>query len=274
MGRETVELPKSEPTPIGLINALGGEDNTSEGGWLQGISYWPEPCTYDPTIQVVCDPTEIDFTTLPGGVDFDTFVITEGIEVETVRARDRGYVVDLAARRMRNISSEQIETALWSGLSLFPNNPSFDDASSVAGGPTSLIDGLGALQDYIARNHHSRGMIHAAVNTVSWWRSLGLVEVDGSKLRDVYGNLIVPGTGYPRPDGTDHFAAATGPMSLYLSPIDVTEPYLDPSINKHTSTANRSAAAVWTCGAAIVTMDSSSLVGADVPLLPPAGAPP
>lgn len=272
MSRETVALPKTEPTRAGLVNALGGDEavvsSTASDRWYGGLTYWPEPCGSSTVGMGVCDLQTLDPADFPGGVNFDPFVLSEGVVVPVVRApkgSELSYAEDLARERLLRTTSQKVEAELWSA-SFVGTNPSFTSDIVTYSGPTDLVDGLAVLQTFLANEFSVVGMIHASLYAVGWWRSLGLVEVDGGKLRDIYGNIIVAGSGYPTGAGsTMQVAIATGPIDLYLSPIETTDSVINEDDNTIASSANRFGAAVWSCQTAGIEMDTSSLCGAVIP---------
>jgi hypothetical protein len=151
--------------------------------------------------------------------------------------------VDVAGRAQRSSGyglSRAVERELWTGAAAtaegFTNNlflmggsPNWatDTAVAHASRRYGYETGLARLQATNARLGNGQGVIHASPHLVSLWSKSGFVTQEGTRLRDVFGNVVVAGGGYgydkaPSGDvGSTHeyeWAVVTGPLSVHVSP--------------------------------------------------------
>jgi hypothetical protein len=111
----------------------------------------------------------------------------------------------------------RVEQALWTGdLGNTPNLQ--DDSTDLTGsGAVSPAAALGLLEDFIAANYGSLGVIHITRGSIPILASHFLLTVTGGKLLTTAGTPVVAGAGYPgtSPAGS---AATAGTSWAYASP--------------------------------------------------------
>lgn len=217
--RAAVTPPPRSAPPVSLIAAartnLGANPtiaNDDGGRWERGIAFYAEPCGNAVTLDQ-CTPGAISY----GEGDGRSEVAAEPFIIEAVtKCGSQELAENVRARAFQvlaAIEAKAVEYEFWTGAQALHNNYPNPYLAEVglttlnpAGTPAGLVQALAELQQYLA-DHGSTGatgdggigMIHAARRVVTQWESAGLVRSDpgSSVIRDVYGNLIVAGVGYP-----------------------------------------------------------------------------
>jgi hypothetical protein len=143
------------------------------------------------------------------------------------------------------------------------SNPYLANAASVVqingGGAMTFLDGLGALQDYMAA-HGGLGYIHATRTAVNYMVGIGVVhhseDANDPALYDAFGNVVIAGSGY---DGTGPGNVVPGAGATWIYGTGPTyslesEPWMTPEdmatglnrrTNEMTVQAEMLAAVVW-----------------------------
>ncbi len=119
----------------------------------------------------------------------------------------------------------RVEQALWTGD--LGNEPSLRDSATPAGSTAlALITGLAALEEAIADDYGSLGVIHMTRATALWAFKDRLVESRNGRLFTALGTPVVAGAGYDGSGPTGAAAAAgkawayaTGPVFAYRSEV-------------------------------------------------------
>jgi len=103
----------------------------------------------------------------------------------------------------------RVEQAFWTAD--LGNTPSLEDGGttdiSVAG--ADVTESLGLLEDWIATNYGSQGLIHVTRETALVGLTLGALETSGGRLRTRLGTPVVAGAGYPGTGPAGEAAAAS-----------------------------------------------------------------
>lgn len=123
---------------------------------------------------------------------------------------------DMATMHLLSREEARVEQAFWSGdLGNVPNLA--DDATTLGGGAVPLATGVALLEDFLATEYGSLGVIHMTRGTATICASEDLVNTTGGRLTTTLGTPVVAGAGYPgtSPAGA---AAAVGRAWLYASP--------------------------------------------------------
>lgn len=154
-------------------------------------------------------------------------------------ALDEVNVPERASRSLDYGLSRAVEKELWTGAAgtaegftdniyLMGGSPSWavGTAENDATKRYGYLTALARLQATNARLGSGQGVIHASPYLVSLWHSGGALYVDGSRIRDMFGNTVVAGGGYGYDEAgatdagstTDYeWAVVTGPVSLHVS---------------------------------------------------------
>lgn len=166
-----------------------------------------------------------------------------------------------------------VEGALWDGR--LGNTPNLaDDAADLTSGTAvASAAALARIEDWIAQNYGSLGMIHATRGAVLVLSQQGLVVVRGSRLETLVGTPVVAGAGYPNtsPTGTtpttgDYWVYGSPPIFGYRSEVFTSSnrvgDLLNRGTNDLTSIAERSYSLGYDpCGTAAALFTSASTGG-------------
>lgn len=214
-----------QPFPYGLLSVL---DLRPEGDrhWMNGVTWETLACgpvsgIGDPD----CTPGESGETTATGlpktfepGVPFgeaSAFGVIATFKCSPV-GRSLSQAQDRAVAQLLAREENRVERALATGD--LGNEPNFLGADELLGGSASdPASVLGALEQYIADNYGSAGVIHASVEAASTLTQKGLVVTNGSAARTAgNGTRVVFGGGYGTdPDGD---APSAGESWAYVTP--------------------------------------------------------
>lgn len=122
---------------------------------------------------------------------------------------------DKAEEHLTTREEAGAERAFWTGE--LGNSPALATAeTTVLPGPTSVIQGVAALEDWLASEYGSVGVIHASRGAALVLIKKGAVEVRGGRLQTALGTPVVAGAGYP---GTGPAGQSSdGTTWLYATP--------------------------------------------------------
>lgn len=220
-----VPAPPAGPSRVGLVTSAVEPADTTQGRWVNGFAFTPEHCTGGGTIAWCSsdDPTSLPVEGNEGVVQVHPVVIWHGDECSSFGFGDQ----DFQARARRALNSRRsylLEAELWSGAKAqaagYPNNwltnsasANFDDVTPVDGAQP-LLHALAILQDALTDAVTGRAMIHATRQVVSLLYAEGAVTREGNVLVDAFGNIVVPGEGYPG-TGPDDASPADGQSWMY-----------------------------------------------------------
>lgn len=200
-----------------LVSAAGPNpaDSEPDQRWENGVTFSPETCS-DADAWWECPGVDgapsADKDTLAVNPDPPAFwpwvvwhsdTCTTLDDWRTRGGRERA-IRALEARESKQIAAEFAHgTIVTTGD--FPN-PWLGDANMVdlSAVPLSVLSALAEMQAALASCSPGRGMIHAPIAVASVWYGLRLIEVDGDRLVDPFGNIIVADAGYDgaAPNGT------------------------------------------------------------------------
>src|SRR5699024_6721981 len=110
---------------------------------------------------------------------------------------------DLAEVHLTTREEAGAEREFWTGD--LGSSPSLvDDETTVLGTGQSATLGIAALEDWLAVEYGSQGILHTTRGTALALVTRGVAEIKGGRLQTVLGTPIVAGAGYPGtgPDGS------------------------------------------------------------------------
>lgn len=200
-----------EPVPMQPVHTLLSASrnlsdvlNLGSVNWQAGLVMRSDYCgPAGSWVPCLFEDTADDLTPVPSSVE--ALPITHFADF-ACRAR-LGTDYDAAARMTLGLKMPGlIEREFWRGdkaqaanaatADSVPNDYLAKDPTILMGGtPANLVAALASLQDAIAGC--GLGVIHADRTTVGHWKRLGqVVQHDGFRLYDLYGNRVVGGAGY------------------------------------------------------------------------------
>lgn len=270
--RSVIPAPSADPGRFSLvaqaIDPSTREQGNRDGDWMNGFEFTPEACSGGGLIDP-CDDEAGRTKTLgarPATIAVDPFVVWHGDRCTTLDFRAESFE-DRANAALLRYESALIEAEFWTGTVAAAEslpNPYLTDANLVelapAGAELTPTMALAALEASLADcRGGSRGMIHASPRTVTVWKALDLVSVEGGTIVTTLGTVVVAGAGYDGSSptgvvdatGATAWAYATGIVSVRRSEI-VTIPDKGDfagAVNRTTNLvewrAERFAAAYW-----------------------------
>lgn len=265
---QVVEGIARQPLPYGLFSVLTPRTAADAHWQAEGVTW--ETLTCDPVSGIgdYCAPDPEDRTGLPKNLDAgagtpglaDPFTVYGVYTCSPV-----GHTLDYAQQRAQEhlLAREEarVEQALWTGDL---DNTGFAEDSEQAATGVSLVRGIAALEQWLATNYGSQGVIHmtreAALVAAS--DAVGALQVVGNTLRTRLGTPVVAGAGYPGtgPTGQDPAAGSTylfatpallGYRSEVFPGVDPVSAGFDRASNDLHAVAERAYAVGWDpCGTA------------------------
>ena len=229
------------------VHALGG---AVVYGYPTGCAELWDPCS-EGTFRTKAEDSE---QPLPR---FDAFVVYKALQCSTMGIGDPVEFRTRIERVLDATMSAAVETALAAGFD--PSvNPYFGDVNVVDVTPTpgtAVTPGVGlSLLEQAIGETCRQGMIHATPAVVS---ALTTDRLQGEEMNLVTpnGTPVVSGMGYQgvdtpfleTPDTTEDYMFATGPVSVFLDPVDVLElrDVVDQATNTVVFRAERYVLATW-----------------------------
>lgn len=203
-----VEVPAPARTPraYGLFSALGFRDEDAR--WQNGVTWQGAPCEPAGGIgQVDCDPDPVTNETIGLPKEFDAkfsngegspFVVYGNFKCSPV-GNSPARAEALAEEHLLAREESRVEQALWTGD--LGNVPNFAGANGETA-PTDLgefsepVMAIAALEQWIASNYGSQGVLHMSVSAATMLIASGLVEARSGRLSTAMGTRVVAGAGY------------------------------------------------------------------------------
>jgi hypothetical protein len=220
-----------QPLPYGLFSVLGFRPE-GDSRWLNGIEW--ETLSCDPASGRSgpgCDDVADEngdypetVTGLPKALGRNVGELGEAAAFAVYghwRCSPVGFSPEQAQERatahLLAREEARVEQALWTGdLGNTPNLQA--DATDLTGsGAVSPAAAVGLVEDFIAANYGSLGVIHITRGTVSLLAAQTLLEVRNNRLYTKAGTPVVAGAGYIN-TGPGGSAAADGTVWIYGSP--------------------------------------------------------
>lgn len=186
-----VDGPPRLPLPFGLTSVVPLAEAVTER-WENGVVW--EPLSCDPAGVVVgdCDSPEGFPKQFPAG-GAGTGKASAFTVYGVYKCDPIGHTLEWAQERAREhlfVNEEKAaETRLWRKMAQDPS------AVTLPGGTRSVA--VGQLEQWIAENYGSRGVIHASRNAATIIGRSSLASGQGSQLTTKLGTPIIAGGGYP-----------------------------------------------------------------------------
>lgn len=252
--------------PYGLFSVLS-PTSPSDAHWQNGVEWEALSCapakgigdpSCDPEVPTVGLPKE--FTDGKGLGAATPFAVYGSFSCSPVGTTPEEAAQQALAHLLAR-EEARVEQAVWTGDL---GNTGFAPGATSLGTGLSIAEGLGALEDWIAKNYGSLGVIHADRRVATGLAAKGEVKAKGSTLYTGLGTPVVAGAGYPgtSPNGT---AAAAGTGFIYVTPAMLgyrSEPFpgvepasagFDRTSNDLFAVAERTYTIGWDdCGTAVV----------------------
>lgn len=216
----TVDPPARESLPFGLFSVLSFRDGDR---WESGVQFESGTCEpVDLIGPVQCDPEQTQG--IPKNLVSNAGEVGQALPF-TVNGHYSCSIASTSAEEMNRLAREHLtskeeagaERALWTGA--VGNTPSLANPDAVVlggGSAASLTEGIGLLEQFVAENYGSIGVIHVTRATALALVSKSLAIVRDNRLFTALGTPIVAGSGYPG-TGPDGAAPASGAWA-YASP--------------------------------------------------------
>lgn len=230
------------PLPFGLFSAAAVRPNADR--WESGVQW-------EQTVAPPAMGTSFDCDVPADPLDLDAYDCAIGeASVFTVYGYAHGNPVGMnpevaSAKAIDHLTIREearVEQALWTAD--LANSPSLRGAGVAVGpGAQTMPTGLAALEDAIATQYGSLGVIHLTRYTAMKAIADDLVESRNGRLYTVLGTPVVAGAGYDGsgpaeevPAAGTAWAYATGPVFVYRSEVFAPSSRPGDTLNRGTNT--------------------------------------
>lgn len=225
-----VEGPPRQPLPFGLFSVLTPRPE-GDSRWENGVKW--ETLTCEPVSgrsgpgcnDVADDQGDFpeDVIGLPKALGRNAGATGEAAAFAVYghfNCSPVGFSPELAQERatahLQAREEARVEQALWTGDLGNTPNLTADAVDLTSGGAVSPAAALARLEDFIATEYGSLGVLHLSRGAVTILSSLTLVSQVGQRLVTAVGTPVVAGAGYPGTDPDGNVAADT--TWAYASP--------------------------------------------------------
>lgn len=277
MAGQVVESIARQPLPYGLFSVLtprAPEDDHWQNG--EGVTWETLTCAPASGIGGVdCVPGEEGETVAAVGLpknltagageagDAAPFSIY-GVYTCTPTGHDVDYATQRATEHLLAREEARVEQAIWTGDL---DNGGFAADAIDAGGTFSVARSVARLEDWLAKNYGSLGVLHMTREAAIIGLDDGVLEVKSGKLVTALGTPVVAGAGYPgtgpageAPGANQTYVYATPALMGYRSEVfpgvDPVEAGFNTSNNDLTAVAERAYIVGYDpCGTAYVLTD-------------------
>lgn len=209
-----VEAPTRRPLPYGLFSAA--TERSEERRWSNGVEWRGIGCgTPFVTGQVCEDVSPFEQGDGGGMGEALPFTVYAPFECSPVAWTEQSATA-MAQSKLVAGEEKAVERVLMTGSA--GNTPSIQaDAVSVTTTAVSPALLLARLEDWIAVNYGSLGVLHLTPGAATVFASEGLLKESGTRLLTKIGTPVAVGAGYVNesPDGTE---AADNEFWAYMSP--------------------------------------------------------
>ncbi|QDP45517.1 hypothetical protein SEA_FUZZBUSTER_33 [Microbacterium phage FuzzBuster] len=219
--RQLVNGAARVPLPFGLFSVFAPRGNAEER-WENGVLW--ETLTCEPADGIgsaECDPEET--VGLPKNLDGGNGANGEASEFTvyghwtcTPIGNSQEIATQRATDHLTTREEARVEQAIWTGD--LGNVPSFRQATSLGAGAVSIRRGIAALEQVIAVEYGSQGVIHVTREVALLGLEERVFETKGGRLFTMLGTPVVAGTGYDGSGPTGSAAPATGQSWAYVTP--------------------------------------------------------
>lgn len=189
------------PLPFGLFSVVPFREGSPDR-WESGVKFESIGCPGDLKGVGALDCDDPSATLgLPkvldeGGYDLgeaETFLVYEQYVCSPI-GNDLSRAEDGARARLEAREEMRVEQALATGA--FGQSPSFNDTSVIDLTADSLKLAFAELEQTLATEYGSQGILHMSRFTATLAIEKGLVEVGNSRLRTKLGTPVIAGSGY------------------------------------------------------------------------------
>lgn len=190
------------PLPFGLFSAVPFRENSADR-WEGGIQFESIGCPGDLKGVGALDCDNGETVGLPKDLDEGGQVVSTAdpfIVYETYQCTPIGntleHAQDIARQRLEAREEMRVEQALSTGA--FGQSPNFaeEDAVTELGVAGSLREALAAIEQIVATEYGSQGILHMSRYTAMMAIGYKLLEANGQRLRTKLGTPVIAGTGY------------------------------------------------------------------------------
>ena len=191
------EIPR-QPLPFGLLSVLTPR-LAADGRWQNGIIWEPLGCTPVSGIgDPACDAEETtglpkQFPSEGAGTGEATPFTVYGSYKCSLAGHPESYAMDRATENLLAREEARVEQAIWTGD--LDNLGFAEGAEGVGTG--SIARSVARLEQWIASNYGSLGVIHMTVEAALLASEADVVKSNGTSLFTVLGTPVVAGAGYP-----------------------------------------------------------------------------
>ena len=215
---QVVQYPQRAPLPYGLFSVFTPRPGSDDLHWMNGIEW--EALTCDPVSGTGIDCE--DALGLPksfadgGSVDDASAFNVYGSYVCSPVGRTLSEAQERATLHLLAREEAGVENALWTGA--LGNTPNLQGATDLtAAGAVDVVNGIGQLEDFLATEYGSLGVIHMTRSGLITATAALAVVRDGQRMFTQAGTPVVAGAGYP---GTSPAAVApdAGETWMYVTP--------------------------------------------------------
>ena len=209
-----VEAPTRRPLPYGLFSAA--TERTEERRWTNGVEWQSIGCGGAFASANDCDADVTNETGDGGGMgEASPFTVYAPFSCSPVAWTEQA-AVRMAQSKLIAGEEKTVERVLQTGE--LGNTPSLQaDAETITTAAVSPTLLLARLEDWLAANYGSLGVLHLTPGAATVFASEGLIKESGARMFTKVGTPVAVGAGYLNqgPDGT---AAGDNEFWAYMSP--------------------------------------------------------
>lgn len=209
-----VEAPTRRPLPYGLFSAAS--ERTEDRRWRNGVEWQSVGCGSPFVTGAVCeDVPEFEKSDGLGTGEASPFTVYAPFECSPVSWTEQSATT-MAQSKLVAGEEKAVERVLMTGSA--GNTPSLQaDAETITTSAVSPTLLLARLEDWLAANYGSLGVLHVTPGAATVFASEGLIASSGARMLTKIGTPVSVGAGYVNeaPDGT---AAGDNEFWAYMSP--------------------------------------------------------
>lgn len=225
-----VEAPTRRPLPYGLFSVA--TERSEDRRWSNGVEWQGIGCGSTYSIGALCEDTA-KFEQGDGGAlsEASPFTVYAPFDCSPVSWTESS-AMSMAQAKLVAGEEQTVERTLMTGAA--GNTPSLQaDAETVTTAPVSPVLLLARLEDWIAKNYGSLGVLHLTPGAATVFAAEGLLKESGTRLLTRVGTPVAVGSGYVNqsPDGAE---AGENEFWAYMSPAVI---YYQSAVNGDVSVA-------------------------------------
>ena len=209
-----VDAPTRRPLPFGLFSAAN--ERTEDRRWTNGVEWQNIGCGAPFATGAVCEDVP-PFEEGDGGSmgEASPFTVFAPFQCSPVSWTEQSATT-MAQSKLVAGEEKAVERVLMTGAA--GNKPSLQaDAETITSSPVSPTLLLARLEDWLAQNYGSLGVLHLTPGAATVFAAEGLIKDSGARMLTKIGTPVSVGAGYVNesPDGT---AAGDNEFWAYMSP--------------------------------------------------------